>query len=392
MQILIDAAALLLSGLGLDLPGQEFSKTKMYVERDQKLRLVSVSLGMRLQWIAHLLVSHWTRLRTAWRDPLDMLAPDRKASRIGTVTNFPRRMRRVSATLLVLAACTVVGTAQELAERPLSNEDFLTLAAAGIPHQVIVAKIESSETNFDTSVEALLELSEAGLHADVLTAMTSAGNEAADESFPAPAAGAAAGALTVQRQASLAANAATNFEDTDCEGPGIYLRDDDALKFLEPTTISQKQTGGGILSSMTYGIKSVKARAAIRGARANVRIENAQPKFLFCFEESQTGLSYITTGAVNPSEFLLVRLQVNKRKRQRSFVVGKINQWTGTRAGATPEELRDLKSDRIKPGVYEAEPVNDLKPGKYAFYFAGDNPLGTSDGGSTGKLFAFGLD
>ena len=263
------------------------------------------------------------------------------------------------------------------------------MVEAGIPHQVIVAKIESSETNFDTSVESLIELSKAGLHPDVLTAMTGAGSEAADESSPAPA---AAGALTVQRQASLAANVATNFEGTDCEGPGIYLRDDDALKFLEPTTVSQKQTGGGILSSMTYGIKSVKARAAIRGARASVRIENAQPKFLFCFEESQTGLSYVTKGAVNPSEFLLVSLQVNKKKRQRSFVVGKINQWTGARAGATPEELRDLESNRIKPGVYDAEPVDDLAPGEYAFYFAGEGPGGSSDGGSTGKLFAFGLD
>ena len=47
MQILIVAGALLLSGLGLDLPGQGFSKTKMYVERDHKLRLVSVSLDIR---------------------------------------------------------------------------------------------------------------------------------------------------------------------------------------------------------------------------------------------------------------------------------------------------------------------------------------------------------
>ena len=202
--------------------------------------------------------------------------------------------------------------------------------------------------------------------------MVGAGKAPAAQSPPSPAAVPAAGTLTVKRQASAAANVATNFEGTACAGPGIYLRDGDTIKILEPTTISQQQSGSGVLSGLTYGLKSVKSRAAIRGARANVRIENAQPEFLFCFEESQAGLSYTTKGAVNPSEFPLVSLTVNRKKRQRSFVVGKINQWSGSRAGATPQELRDLKFDRIKPGVYDAEPVEDLRPGEYAFYFSGE--------------------
>lgn len=47
MRILSAAAWLLISGLGTGVQGQEFSKTKMYVERDQKLRLESVSLDVR---------------------------------------------------------------------------------------------------------------------------------------------------------------------------------------------------------------------------------------------------------------------------------------------------------------------------------------------------------
>ena len=305
-------------------------------------------------------------------------------------------MKRLIATMLVVGACAIPSIAQELASRPLSNEDILTLVAAGLPHQVIVAKINSSETEFDTSVESLLELSKAGLHSDVLAAMVGAGKAPAAQSPPSPAAVPAAGTLTVKRQASAAANVATNFEGTACAGPGIYLRDGDTIKILEPTTISQQQSGSGVLSGLTYGLKSVKSRAAIRGARANVRIENAQPEFLFCFEESQAGLSYTTKGAVNPSEFPLVSLTVNRKKRQRSFVVGKINQWSGSRAGATPQELRDLKFDRIKPGVYDAEPVEDLRPGEYAFYFSGETPGGFAGayggGGSGGKLFPFGVD
>ena len=241
----------------------------------------------------------------------------------------------------------------------------------------------------------MLELSKAGLHPDVLTAMTSAGKKPAVQASPAPAAP-AAGVVKVQRQASAAANVATNFQGTDCEGPGIYLREGASIKILEPTTISQQQSGAGVLSRLTYGIKSVKAEAAIQGARAGVRIENAQPKFLFCFEESQAGLSYTTKGAVNPSEFPLVSLYVNEKKRQRSFVVGKINQWTGAKAGAPPEEIRDIKYNQIKPGIYEAESAEDLARGEYAFYFAGETSSGFAGaygaGGTAGKLFPFGVD
>lgn len=213
---------------------------------------------------------------------------------------------------------------------------------------------------------------------------------------PAPAP-AASNTVVVRRQASAAANVATNFQGTRCQEPGIYIDDGRELTLLEPTSISQKQSGSGVLSGLTYGVLSVKSRAAIRGTRAQVRIRDYQPKFLFCFEESQTGLSYQTKGAVNPSEFMLVSLRVNARKRQRSFVIGKFNQWTGSRGGAPPKELRDVDYKRLRAGIYEAKPARDLAPGEYAFYYAGDDQGGGipgfyAGGGPGGKLFPFGLD
>ncbi len=293
--------------------------------------------------------------------------------------------------LPILALGAVLPCVAQESEK-LTNADILKLSKAGLPANVITAKISSSETDFDMSIDTLLALSEAGVHADVLAAMAKAGKEA-----PAPAvstvAPAAAGEVVIRQSASAAANVQSNFEGTRCEGPGIYLDDGRDLKLIEPTTISQKQSGSGVFSRMTYGIASVKSRAAIRGARSSVRIENDQPKFLFCFEESQAGLSYTTKGAVNPSEFPLVSLYVNEKKRQRSFVIGKMNAWSGSRSGATPEELRDIKYKRVKPGVYEAEPVEDIAKGEYAFYFAGESQTaGSMGGGSGGKLFPFGVD
>ena len=74
----------------------------------------------------------------------------------------------------------------------LTNADVVRLTESGLPASVIVAKIETSWTDFDTSVDALVALSEAKVDPAVLEAMTNAGAE------PAPAASDSA-ALDVAR-------------------------------------------------------------------------------------------------------------------------------------------------------------------------------------------------
>jgi hypothetical protein len=56
----------------------------------------------------------------------------------------------------------------------LTNRDVLDLHRAGLPEQVLVAKIKSSQTNFDTSPSQLKELKAAGLADTVILAMVEA--------------------------------------------------------------------------------------------------------------------------------------------------------------------------------------------------------------------------
>jgi hypothetical protein len=56
----------------------------------------------------------------------------------------------------------------------LTNKDVLDLHKAGLPEQVLVAKIKSSQTNFDTSPSQLKELKAAGLADAVILAMVEA--------------------------------------------------------------------------------------------------------------------------------------------------------------------------------------------------------------------------
>ena len=61
-------------------------------------------------------------------------------------------------------------------EEALTNEDIVKLTQAGLGPSVIVAKIASSQTAFDTSVEALVALSENEVAQEVLAAMLAVGN------------------------------------------------------------------------------------------------------------------------------------------------------------------------------------------------------------------------
>ena len=61
-------------------------------------------------------------------------------------------------------------------EEALTNQDLVKLTQAGLGPSVIVAKIASSQTAFDTSVEALVALSENEVAQEVLAAMLAAGS------------------------------------------------------------------------------------------------------------------------------------------------------------------------------------------------------------------------
>ena len=300
--------------------------------------------------------------------------------------------------------------AKACGEEPLTNDDILELVGAGLPSTVIVAKIQASETAFDTSVDELIALSREGVDASVLEAMARSADRAART------AGTAA-AVTVRSGASSVPNSQTNFDGTPCVSPGIFHEaDDGSLAPVDATTLQTKE-GSGLLQILSYGLIPLRISAIAPGAQANLRIDDPRHEFWFCFEESEGGLSYPTTGALNPSDFLLVRLDVNERRRERSFRIGSFRLWTGNRQGTPPRQLVEVTYDKVNPGVYEVSPVVPLDPGEYGFYYTGQQGVamagpGAGGGvitgggvvvgsswpgwpgwtGAAGRIFAFGVD
>ncbi len=176
-----------------------------------------------------------------------------------------------------------------------------------------------------------------------------------------------------------------------CSSPGIFVESSEGIRELDPSTYTQAKSGGHFLSSITYGIKSVKSKAVINGASSMTRLPRGSPTFYFCFEETETGLSYETRGATNPSEFLLVQFTVDNKKQHRWFVTGKLNAWAGAQSGAPPKVLRSTSHEKITAGVYRVTPRAILVPGEYGFYYAGSAPAATYGGGGNGgkKIFTF---
>jgi hypothetical protein len=84
-------------------------------------------------------------------------------------------MHMIRRTLLILVALTAcAGTSSSgQTQKPLTNADILNMSKQGFDSNLIVKDIQSSNSDFDTSPEALIELKNAGVDKAVMEAMLS---------------------------------------------------------------------------------------------------------------------------------------------------------------------------------------------------------------------------
>ena len=88
--------------------------------------------------------------------------------------------------LLMVAAFWAPASMGQDQDEVLTNADIVMLTDAGVPAKAIVNKINSTPTDFDTSVEQLVALSKAGVDASVLAAMTNQDSNANSKPEAAP--------------------------------------------------------------------------------------------------------------------------------------------------------------------------------------------------------------
>jgi len=240
----------------------------------------------------------------------------------------------------------------------LTNEDVIRMVKAGLSEDLIINKIYQSKTNFDTSPEALIKLKEVGVSDTLLKAM-------------------------LNPQAAAAASPSSNpGNSAPVPEPGVYLEEKGQLVQLEPTIFTQtKSAMWG--AALTYGIKSGKFKAVSPGPHAKLQTSQTRPVFFFYFASTASGLTFPVMGANNPNEFVLVKMEEKKDRRELMVAKGRFNYSFGIQK----ESMREFSSEKLGPGQYKVVPNVDLKPGEYCFYYA----TATSGpvGGTGGKVFDF---
>jgi hypothetical protein len=254
----------------------------------------------------------------------------------------------------------------------LTNEKIITMTKAGLAPSIIVNKIRTSKTNFDTSTDELIRLKNARVPDDIVNAMVEATNHAS--------------AVSSSTGAGDQSKGDPNDPNSAHEA-GIYLYQETngqrKMIQLEPSISKQTKSGGFLASAVTYGIAKIKFKAALSGVNAPLQLTNPRPVFYFYFEVKGAGLSSSSSYATSPNDFALVKL--DEKNNTREVTVSQANAF-GSQSGTMDKAARAFSFEKIAPGVYKVFPQADLAEGEYGFYNAAG--LGPSGGA---KIFDFGI-
>jgi hypothetical protein len=254
----------------------------------------------------------------------------------------------------------------------LTNDIVVALLEAGLGEEAVIAKIESSDSNFVTDTDTLLALRAKGVPSSVLAVMVKS------------------------------ANGTVRFDDTSPDPavphtPGFYLLDQsgDAPKMLkiDPIASTQTKTGGILGYAFSGRIASASVKAVLPGATAKSRTTNRRPTFYIFFDPRGPSQSAVfSTGfgnaIISPNELSLIDLMEKKGRREAR--VGSMN-IAGAKTGVMDKDQIPFSYKQVGPFTYSITPDVDLAPGEYGFLFAlvGGAGPGLAGGVAGARVFDF---
>jgi hypothetical protein len=262
------------------------------------------------------------------------------------------------------------------AQEVLTNKEVLKLAKAGLPADVIVAKIKSIGGNFQVSTDDLIELKSSGVPGPVLIAMLES------------------------RAASNSELSADSPDPNVPHYPGIYMfgAEDQRMVRIQATASDQSRTGGTVGYLLTAGLAATSIKASIPGKNARVQSFNTQPVFYMFFDESVPRVLAVGSASVwqsnggsittSPSELSLVQFSEKKGTREARIGSSSI---VGSKQGVMDKDRMALTIEEIRPGVFKVTPTEPLRPGEYGFIQPLSAGRGKGSDGSAARVYAFGI-
>ncbi len=247
---------------------------------------------------------------------------------------------------LLLAVPTLVD-AQEV----LTNQSVVEMVKAGLSERVIIAKIRTSPTKFDTQTDALIALKKNGVSEKIIEAIMS---PSAPGAAAPPASSAPAGSVAMTPPAGVPAQSR----------PTVY-------QIVGGKEVELMAAGSEVQRNRAMYSRSTEV--VIPGNKAKVRTAERQPVFV------------LTTP---PSEMPLVKLDPGKSDRNLKVGSGSRVPYGGSTStrGIRGEDMIEVDAERDSRGFYRVKPRAPLAPGEYGFVATrGGSPMGSS-------IYDFGVD
>jgi hypothetical protein len=250
--------------------------------------------------------------------------------------------------VLAVAALTLLSATSLTAQDVLTNDSVIALKKAGLSDSLILAKVRSSATKFDTSTKGLIALKNAGISDQIIEAMVSHSGTAA-----APA----------QQAAPPAAAAAT---------PGGARQ---SISYLSGGKAVELVAAIGSIEFST-GFFDSKSELVLRGRKAQYRITDKKPTFFSPWSANDAPLVRLKPGSDHDDRNLKI-----SSGSYAPYGGGSI------KYGVRSEDRIDLEpAEKDARGYYRLTPKEPLKPGEYGFVLT----YGTQ--GTTGQIYDFGVD
>jgi hypothetical protein len=260
-----------------------------------------------------------------------------------------------------LALIALVFSAPASAE-PLTNRSVIELHANGLDDDTIIAKIQSSEANFDLSTSGLISLKKQGVSSRVITVMLQMQNHPSGSG----------GSTAMNRPGARAPVAAGNVLAVS-RPAGIYLLSNGQLQRIDFNVSGQTKTGGFLGTALTYGIAKVSTKVVLQGESARTITHDQTPTFYFYLpaavaRSGSSSFSESSSEPSSPNDFSLMRLE--KKGGGRELRIGRGN-IAGFQSGVVSKDRVNIAFDEARPGVFVVRPTAPLPVGEYSFVMIG---------------------
>lgn len=249
-------------------------------------------------------------------------------------------MRKIILSLALLAVSMTITAQNEV----LTNSSITDMLELGFANDVIVTKINTSETNFDTSIQALKALKDKGVSSDIIVTMMNAGKQ------------------------KIKGN-----EVEDVNNTGIFFKENNEYKKIFPTAFYGSRTNT-LGSAISPSITNTKVKSIVVGEHSNNIIKTNVPKFYFRFSNAERSRLSSTPNwwfsvASSPNEFVLVKLVAKKGKRE--LGTGEIDLYSGSFKGVDGENIVKCNIDAISETEFIVTPQTPMLPNEYCFFYQG---------------------